>query len=279
MGHTVRTIVTALGAGALALGVAACAGETPSGGESATSDTSATATGAETSAAETAGTEETEEATAEASGGESGTEDDGLRGSRTEDEVVQAVTDGLDADTLAGTLARSDVLMIDDKTPEWMTGWEIYQLDGVLGSPRGAVVAIAPDGEVLEIDSRPENLATVFAEYPPADAAEAERRAADFLELSRSMFTWSYQVDSVDDVEWLNSLTDEQLARVDQFTEDYGDVITSPTADEDGEGWTVTVYRVEQDTALEYTVTVGADGEITEEHETIADGLPTPIGL
>lgn len=278
-----RTFVTALGAGALALGLAACEGEVPGDDGTAATGAQETATEVDTTAGsdgETTGTAEAGDDSQTAGTAETGDDGEaGGRGTHSEDEVLQAVSDGLDEDSLAATLAASETVMVTDRTPEWMTDLEFYQLDGILGSPRGAVVAISSSDEVLEIDSRPENLATISAEHPVADAAAAEQRAADFLELSRSMFTWSYQVDSVQDVEWRDSVSGEEQDVADQFVADYGDVIAPPTAEADGEGWSVTVYRMEQDTALQYTVTVNADGSITEENEVIAEGLPGPIGL
>lgn len=247
MGLTGRTIIGGLGAAALVLGLAACDG----GG-----------------APEEGGTETTIATDGDASGG-----------GRTEEEVLAAVQASFDEESLAGALARLDGVMLTERTPDWMEGYEVYQLDGILGSPRGSVVAIAADDSAFDLDSNPEAFSEISAQFPVADAAEAEERAADFLELTRSMFTWSYQIDSVDDVDWLGELSEESQEIADQFAEDWGDVVAPPTAAAEGDGWMVTVYRMEQDTGLEYTVTVAADGSVSEEHTTFVEGLPMPIGL
>jgi hypothetical protein len=110
----------------------------------------------------------------------------------------------------------------------------------------------------------------------PEKAAEY---AKTYLEVTRSMSSLSYVVNSALDVEFRPNLDEDELFVKSSFLAKYATVITEPTVKSYADGYLVTAYMVHEQAVNEYTITVKENGEITTKIKTLEEDLPLVYGL
>jgi hypothetical protein len=142
-------------------------------------------------------------------------------------------------------------------------------------------VGFAPGERAYVLTQEPEN----YVEMARADGAtiDSEQTAVQYvtayLEVTRKTRSLFYVVSSPDDILFRPELNEQEDRVKADFLATVGAQIAPPRAARTGEGYTVTVYVVNNDGLERRTATVSPDGGLREDVVTIASDLPLVYGL
>lgn len=141
-------------------------------------------------------------------------------------------------------------------------------------------VGFAPGSHAYLLTSHAENyIALAREDGVVIDSPEtAINYVTVFVEVTRSMSSLSYLVNSVDEVKFRPNLTDEQEKIKTAFIEKYRSVITSPTATRTASGYAVTAYVVHEQALQEHRFNVSSDGDIQDQMDVVEHDLPLVYG-
>lgn len=162
-----------------------------------------------------------------------------------------------------------------------LTGWILVNVTNQRPPhPRQVAVALSDSGTGKVLSGHPEALNSVLrSNLSGLDSVSAVTAAQTFLDLTRDTSTWSYRVQSADNINWLPKPNAEQAKRRDQVTAEFKDQIAAPKAVEQSGGWLVTLWTVRGTDLVRHKITVGNDGSITDNQTVAASNLPVPISV
>jgi hypothetical protein len=141
-------------------------------------------------------------------------------------------------------------------------------------------VGFAPGKRAYLLTPYPENyVALARADGVVIDSPEtAAAYATVYVEVTRSMSSLTYLVNSVDEMKFRPNLTAEQEEIKRVFIEKQRSVITSPTATRTASGYAVTAYVVHEQALQQHRFNVSSDGDIQGEVRVVEEGLPLVYG-
>lgn len=196
-------------------------------------------------------------------------------------DVRTRIVNGLDPGDSNKVLAADPETAIEELPDERIGEWAFYDLFRYgpnASASRRVIVALSDTDLVRVITATPANY-QVISQLDPVEAADqAARRATSLIELTNDFSGLLYQVTSVDEIQWLQSLDADQQAAKDGFAAEFGPVIGAPSITETEGGWQVVSWWMWQDTLRQYTVEVSTDGSLDSTVDDLAGGLPTSIG-
>lgn len=198
--------------------------------------------------------------------------------SRVESSVREAIIRGLPSGGFAADLARNAATTYAELPVDWLKDGKVYDLQNLAGHPQRLYVALASDGQVSVLSGQPDAFIALSKTVPVSGEAAAVVRASQFLELSRSMDTLSYEVSSVDAIRWSPKPTEAESAKIAALRGELGSLIGAASAQAKDGGWVVTLWRVNQDSLERHVVFVAASGELTDRAEVVRTKLPVVIG-
>lgn len=99
-----------------------------------------------------------------------------------------------------------------------------------------------------------------------------------FLEVTRDTSTLVYRIDSVDQIRFRPTSTDEERRAQDEFVEENRNVIAAPAVSSMGDSSRVEFFVVSGPRVQRNTFDVSPDGTIEPSFEVIAEDLPLTIG-
>lgn len=103
--------------------------------------------------------------------------------------------------------------------------------------------------------------------------------ARAYVESTRSMREFSRVVDSSDDVAWAPPRTQEEQRSLAEASSRLSALVRPPAARVAGDGHEVTLYVLRGSTLERRVLTIARDGDVGENAEVVASGLPTPISM
>lgn len=162
----------------------------------------------------------------------------------------------------------------------WLTGWQVLDVQNQTPPhPRRIYAALSDSGDAVVLTGQPAEFSSMLQQVGVSvgSAAVAEDVAAVFLDATRTFATYSYRIDGVDDIKWRPQLTADQQSARDQVVSAYGKQIASATAEQSSSGWMVIVWTVSGTDLVRHQVTIGSDGTVADQTETVASDLPVPI--
>jgi hypothetical protein len=161
---------------------------------------------------------------------------------------------------------------------------QCYKIVGIEYSlpqkPRLLYVAYAPRRPAHVLTANPEE----FSRLAQDDGVEinsdelASKYATVFLDVTRSMTSLFYLVESIEDVEFRPKLTDEEDRERVSFIQHFRSILSAPAVESTDGGYDVTLYAVRDQAVEQHCVRVERDGVVTETVETLVDGLPLIYG-
>lgn len=186
---------------------------------------------------------------------------------------------------LQGSSPANARLVSDAKTTltpveaSWLPGWQIFDVQNQTPPhPRRVFVALSDTGEAVVLTGQPDAFSAMLKQAGVAlsSADVAAQVAAVFHDSTRTYTTLAYRIDEADDIRWLPTLTAEQQKARDAVVSTYGDRIAPPKAEQSASGWTVEVWTISGADLVRHETTIGTDGTVTDETETVASDLPVP---
>lgn len=184
-----------------------------------------------------------------------------------------------DISPVSSRLVSDPQTTLDPVPASWLTGWQILDVQNLTGThPRRFYAALADDNRVLVLTGQPASFSTLLTESggPVATAAVAAEVASVFLDSTRAFVTYSYRIESVDDIAWRPTLDAEQQRARDEVVSTYGTQIAPAQAKQASSGWTVSVWTVSDTDLVRHQVRIGSDRTVTDTTETLASDLPVP---
>jgi hypothetical protein len=177
-------------------------------------------------------------------------------------------------------LTGEDMSFFDEIPAAFLPDWRFYQFSTVPHPANSFVVAVGADTVIL-LTERPAAFSDVLrgSRASVSDAGTAVEVARLYLTTTRPMTSYTLIIDSVDDLELRAELTpDEQRRRDRAYAELRGTVRPASAERQDG-GFVVTVFVQAGQDVERRTVTIAADGTVTEHGASLAERLPTVITL
>jgi len=164
----------------------------------------------------------------------------------------------------------------------WLTRWQVFD---VLWRgpyhPQRFYAALSDDDTVLVLSGHPEAFAqmTANAQVQVDDASVAVDIAVFYLDTTRSFQAYSYRIDSVSDISWLpHPDAGEQQRRTEVETQ-YGPLVAPPAAEPSEDGWTVTVWMVDDRTLVRHQLEIAPDGAVGITSDIVETDIPVPYSI
>ena len=141
-------------------------------------------------------------------------------------------------------------------------------------------VAVADGLRAYVLTPYPENYIAMAREEGLVidDPETAVNYVTVYVEVTRSMSSLSYLVQSVDEVRFRPNLTPEQEEVKGAFIERYRSVITGPTANPVAGGFDVFAYTVREQVLEQHRFQVSRDGDIQDAVNVLEQNLPLVYG-
>ncbi|CAM3910421.1 hypothetical protein JAAN108728_01705 [Janibacter anophelis] len=190
-----------------------------------------------------------------------------------EDTMTDTIREGLPDDS---TIAR----VIDEQPTEAqvldlpaLEGWRLAEVRATGERPHAWVVGYRTSGDpsTVVLTGNPDRWSQVTAGASVEDEAGAIAVARAWYDATRRTDELWYRAESVDDIDWQPVVDEEAVARL---QEEYRDTLTAPTATRDGDGWTVTLWSVQQRDLVRHDLRIGADASVHDEAETVEQAMP-----
>lgn len=175
------------------------------------------------------------------------------------------------------TAAGTTVTALD--TP-WLTGWQVLDVLARGGSHGSrAHVALSDDDEAVLLAGEPAAFVDLLAQADVRvdDAATATGVVDTYLDATRSFRQWSQRVVSFDDVRLRPRLDADAQAAVDAARAALDGQVAPTAATPTADGFTVVAWVQDGGTIARHTVTLTADGALTDVVEDVVTDLPVPI--
>ncbi|MFT4286422.1 hypothetical protein [Nocardioides sp.] len=183
--------------------------------------------------------------------------------------------------TRAALLEQSTTSLSPLDAP-WLTGWRIIDVNSdTVPHPQRFFVALAEDDRALLLSGAPDAFNEMVADAAVSlDTPEKATAVAEtFLDATRSFSTYSYRINSLDEVKWRSGLNESGTKLRDSTVASYGAQVTAPTASAAADGWTVTAWAVEGTDLVRHALTIASDGAVSDKPVTVVAGLPVPVSL
>jgi hypothetical protein len=167
-------------------------------------------------------------------------------------------------------------------TAAWLPGWQVIDVS-YRGVPHGRrfAVGLADDDRVTYLAGEPDafDAMTAAAGVDVADAATATALAQVLLDATRTFVHYAYRVESVGDVDWLPNPTPQEQAARRRVERAYATRIAPPAAREQGGGWALTVWMVDDRSLVEHALVVSRTGQVSDRARTVEPRLPVPYSV
>ena len=161
-----------------------------------------------------------------------------------------------------------------------LQNWRLVDLrNTTMSHPYRLHLAVTVEGDVrvVVLTDFPERWPQLLAGARVTDADEAVYVARTHFDVTRTMATWGTRLDSFDDIDFVADADPDVVAAL---REQYADRIGAPEAESSPEGWTMTLWAVENDTELvERRTRVARDADVTVARTVHADDLPVPVSI
>ncbi|MQA97479.1 MAG: hypothetical protein GEV11_23650 [Streptosporangiales bacterium] len=181
----------------------------------------------------------------------------------------------------ASLAAQPEMTMVEELPGSPADGWRLLRFDAVPHASASFCVAYGPERQVFYLTERPDRFAafTRAAGVRVTGPAEAVALARTYLATTRSMNAYAQVVTSVDELDVLGYLDEEDQRRLDAARERLRPVLSDPFAVVSADGFEVTFYIQRGSIVERRTLAVAADGAVTGRAEELVDDLPAPISL
>lgn len=159
-----------------------------------------------------------------------------------------------------------------------LSGWTLVDVQNQRPPhPRRVAVALSDSGQGKLLSGHPDALnAVLSSNLKELDAGRAVTAAKIFLDLTRDTTTWSYRVESVEQIKWLPQPDAAQTNRRHQLIAEFKDRVSAPEAVAASGGWALTLWTVRGSDLVQHKIIVGSDGSITDHENIAAADLPVP---
>jgi hypothetical protein len=178
--------------------------------------------------------------------------------------------------TKAKLVERPDTKLTETSTP-WLTDWQVIDvLNLAPPHPQRFFAALSADGRATVLTGHPDAFSAVTsgATLKVDSAVVAESVAQVFLDSTQDFVKASYRVGEVDDIQWLPKPSTAQEQEKAKVRKEFKDKVTPAKAKKSGDGWTVTVWMVYDHRLDRHTVTITADGAVSDQVAHAYETLP-----
>lgn len=190
-----------------------------------------------------------------------------------EESMHDRIRDGLPDESIIATAMDDQPTKTDEVTLPQLPAWQLTRVRATGERPLTAVVASPRDGDprTVVLSGHPDRWEQIIEDGTVETADDAADVARAWYDATRRTNELWYQVDSVDDIDWQPAI---DAAEVDRLKQKHRSTISAPTTGSDGDGWTVTLWAVQQRDLVRHEVRVGADASVHAEQEVAEKGMP-----
>lgn len=180
--------------------------------------------------------------------------------------------------TIADAL-RADTTQVTPVDAAALTDWQVVDVLSRGGAhPQRWFMAVKAEGsEVVVLSGFPQRWAQIIEGASVGSAAEAEELARVYADATRDMTKGYARIDSVDDIRFVPSPSEEETTRIEDLRRDHDEVAAASAS---GSGpWSVRLWTVTDGDLVRHDVEVATDGAITDTTEVVEADLPVPQTL
>lgn len=190
-----------------------------------------------------------------------------------EESMHDRIRDGLSDDSAIATVMDDQPTETKEIALPQLPEWQLTRVRATGERPFTAVVASPRTGDprTVVLSGRPGRWDQIIEDGTVETADDAADVARAWYDATRRTNELWYQVDSVDDIDWQPAI---DAAEVDRLMQKYASTISAPTTGSDDDGWTVTLWAVQQRDLVRHEVRVGADASVHAEQEVVEKGMP-----
>lgn len=178
--------------------------------------------------------------------------------------------------TIADAL-RADTTRVTPVDAAALSNWRVVDvLARGRSHPQRWYMGVKDEGrEVVVLSGFPQRWTEVLADARVTSAAQAEQLAGVYADATRDMRTGYRRVDSVDEIRFVPSPTEDESSRIEALRRDHRDDVAAARASGAGP-WTVRLWTVTGGDLVRHDVEVTSDGAITDTTEVVEADLPVP---
>lgn len=192
------------------------------------------------------------------------------------------IVDGLrdqGSDSTADIVAEKATELVPSEL-DALHNWQLVDVrNNSMSHPYRLYLGVTETGPVtvVVLSDFPERWPQLLDGAEVGDADQAVQVARTHFDVTRTMGKWCTRLDSFDDIKFVSAPDPDEVAAL---RERFGGQIVAPTAEPADQGWTMTLWALENDTELvERRTFVGADADVRVERTVHVDDLPVPISI
>lgn len=190
-----------------------------------------------------------------------------------EETMTDTIREGLPDDSVVAQVIDEQPTEVRETSLPAVTSWRIVEVRATGERPFTSVVAYPTSGDprTVVLTGNPDAWAQVTDGASVEDEETALQVARVWYDSTRNATELWYRAESVDDVDWQPVIDQDEVTRL---KNEYATKITAPTATRDGDGWTVTLWSVQQRDLVRHDLRIGADASVSDDATTLERAMP-----